>query len=102
MNKLKSKKEFVAKIAERTDMSKKAVQDVLEAQSELVVETLRNGGEVVIPGGVKLRIRDKAPTAARVTKNPKTGEEMHIPAKPATKAVKATIQNGLKESVLSD
>ena len=52
-----------------------------------------------IPGLMKLRVVKKPATKARKGINPFTGEEMMFKAKPASKAVKATVLKGLKDMV---
>nr|WP_281172486.1 HU family DNA-binding protein [Chitinimonas koreensis] len=74
-------------------VTKADVTRVLVALTGVVQEQLKAGEEVTLPGIGKLKVKDKA---AKVGRNPKTGEEIKIPAKrvPAFTAVKA-----LKDSV---
>ena len=44
---------------------------------------MKAGEKVVIPGVLKVEVKEQA---ARVGRNPQTGEEMEIPAKKAIKA----------------
>lgn len=69
-------------------VSKADVTRVLVALTGVVHAQLKSGEEVTLPGVGKLKIKDKA---AKVGRNPKTGEEIQIAAKrvPAFTAVKA-------------
>lgn len=71
-----------------TGVSKAAIKFVLDAQAEVIKGELKSGGEVTLPGIGKLSVSDRA---ARTARNPRTGEEIAVPAKKAPKfdAIKA-------------
>jgi nucleoid DNA-binding protein len=48
---------------------------------------------------MKVRVVKKPATKSRLGKNPFTGEEITIKAKPARKAIKVTALKGLKDMV---
>jgi nucleoid DNA-binding protein len=52
-----------------------------------------------MPGLMKVRVVKKPATKARLGKNPFTGEEITIKAKPARKAVKVSPLKGLKDMI---
>lgn len=76
-----------------TGVSKAAIKFVLEAQGEIVQKKLANDGDVTLPGLGKLSVANKA---ARKGRNPKTGEEMDIPAK---RVPKFSAAKALKDAV---
>lgn len=80
--------ELMNSIANKTNMAKSDVEALLKAQAEVVHQALSNGDDVTLPGLVKLETKDRA---ARVGRNPQTGEAVNIPAKtvPTAKPVKA-------------
>lgn len=71
------KPEFIEKIAAKTGMSKKAVDDVLKAMIETVWDEIASSGESILHGFGKFKTVDRA---ARSGRNPRTGEAIEIAA----------------------
>ena len=96
-----TKAQVVAELANGSDLDKKSVARVFESLQDLIRKQLstRGPGEFVVPGLVKLRVVKKAATKERQGINPFTKEPMTIPAKPATKKVRATPLKALKDLV---
>jgi DNA-binding protein HU-beta len=96
-----TKAQVVAEIANASDLDKKSVGRVFEALQELIRKQLsaRGPGEFVVPGLVKLRVVKKPATKERQGINPFTKEPITIPAKPASKKVRATALKALKDLV---
>ena len=96
-----SKSEFVGAIAEKTELTKKQISDVLEAMHSVVAKELgKDGpGEVVLPGLLKLNVTVKPATPERQGINPFTKQPTVFKAKPARKVVKARVLKGLKDSL---
>lgn len=97
-----SKAQIFTDISECTGLSKADVRNVFTALRNLVERHLKGkgSGQFSIPElGVKIRRVSKKATKARKGRNPFTGEEITIPAKPARKAVRATVLKTLKEIV---
>lgn len=97
-----SKAQIVLAIAEETALPKKDVSAVLSSLSAQARRHLmkRGSGEFVIPEvAVKLKRVLRPATKARKGRNPLTGEEILIKAKPATVKVKALPLKALKEAV---
>jgi DNA-binding protein HU-beta len=96
-----TKAQVVAEIANATELDKKSVNRVFEALQELIRKQLsaRGPGEFVVPGLVKLRVVKKPATKERQGINPFTKEPITIPAKPASKKVRATALKALKDLV---
>ena len=85
--------EFVGVLAEKTGTSKVKAEELLKGFLETVEVALVEDGDLSFVGFGKFEVKD---TPARVGRNPKTGEEIQIPAK---KVVKFKAGKGLAESV---
>jgi DNA-binding protein HU-beta len=81
--------QLVSAVADRADMSKAEAKRALEALDEIVLEQLGNAEKVRIGGIVQLTVRVKPATKKRTGRNPATGEEITIAAKPASVDVRA-------------
>ena len=89
----------MAFLAERTDLSKKEVANLLEELSGVMHRHLKKGaaGQFTIPGLVKCVVKRKPATKARKGTNPFTGEPMTFKAKPARNVVKVRPLKRVKE-----
>ena len=94
-----TKSETMAFLAERTDLSKKEVANLLEELSCVMHRHLKKGaaGQFTIPGLVKCVVKRKPATKARKGTNPFTGEPMTFKAKPARNVVKIRPLKRVKE-----
>ena len=81
--------QLVSAVADRADMSKAEAKRAVEALEEIVLEQLGNAEKVRIGGIVQLTVRVKPATKKRAGRNPATGEEITIAAKPASVDVRA-------------
>ena len=81
--------QMVVAVADRADMSKADAKRALDALDEIVLEELGNAQKVRIGGLVQLTVRVKPATKKRPGRNPATGEEITIAAKPASVDVRA-------------
>jgi len=81
--------QLVTEIAERAGLTKADAKAVLDALEEVVLEQLGDAEKVKIGGVVQLTVRLKDATGPRKGRNPATGEEITIAAKPASVTVKA-------------
>lgn len=79
---------LVAKIAEKSGLSKKQAELALGAFIDSVTETLKEGDKVQMMGFGTFEVKERA---ARTGRNPSTGETIEIPASktPTFKAGKA-------------
>ena len=89
-----TKSQFVAKLADQTEMSKKQVDGFLNDMVNLITTAVKKGDTVKIPN---LGAWKKRKTSARMGRNPQTGEPIKIPAR--TK-VRFTVAKSFKEAVL--
>ena len=100
--KKQTKAQIVSELHDMTGLAKSDLKNVFMALRNLVERHMNNkgSGQFAIPElGVKVRRVNKKATKARMGRNPLTGEEIKIAAKPARKAVRATVLKSLKEIV---
>jgi len=91
---MRTKKELIDALAERTQQPKKVAEAFVDALGGAVHESLAKGEEVILPGLGKFSVKDKP---ARTGRNPATGETIQIPAKTV---VKFRVAKAAKEAVL--
>lgn len=87
-----TKTQLLKEIAEKSCLSKKQAADVLEAIQSIAYREAVNG--FTLPGIGKLVVVDRK---ARMGRNPRTGEQIHIPAK---RALKFRIAKAAKDAIL--
>ncbi len=94
-----TKAQLLATLAENTGVEKKAVAAVLSELNTVIERHIkkRAAGRFTLPGLMKIRTARKPATRARKGRNPFTGEEIMIKAKPAHTVVKISALKGLKE-----
>ena len=93
--------QLVNEIADRADMSKAEAKRALTALEDVVLEQIGNAQKIRIGGLVQLTVRVKPATKARKGRNPATGEEITISAKPASVDVRARPLARTKEALPS-
>ena len=76
-------------VADRAQLSRADARRALAALDEVVLDELGKAGKVRIGGLVQLTVRMKPAKKARKGRNPATGEEITIAAKPASVDVRA-------------
>jgi DNA-binding protein HU-beta len=81
--------QFADAVAERSGLSRADAKRALAALEEVVLDEINNAEKVKIGGIVQLTVRVKPATKARQGRNPATGEEITIAAKPASVDVRA-------------
>ena len=81
--------QLVAAVAERAELSKSDAKRALVALDDIVLEQLGNAQKVRIGGLVQLTVRVKPAQKKRKGRNPATGEEIDIAAKPASVDLRA-------------
>lgn len=89
-----TKSQLYAAMADATGMSKKEVGTFLDQLTSMAYKEVKNSGEFTLPGIGKLV---KVNRAARMGRNPATGEEIKIPAKTV---VKFRVAKAAKDAVL--
>src|SRR5438067_5787594 len=80
---------MIAAVADRAELSRAEAKRALDALEQVVLEELGNAQKVRVGGLVQLTVRVKPAQKARKGRNPATGEEITIGAKPASVDVRA-------------
>ena len=81
--------QFASAVADRAEISRAEAKRVLGVIEEIVLEELGNAQKVRIAGLVQLTVRVKPAQKKRQGRNPATGEEITIAAKPASVDLRA-------------
>ncbi len=81
--------QLVTAVADRADMTKADAKRALTALEEITLEEIGNAQKVRIGGLVQLTPRVKPAQKKRKGRNPATGEEIEIAAKPASVDLRA-------------
>ncbi|HEX16009.1 MAG: hypothetical protein DRG33_06610 [Deltaproteobacteria bacterium] len=89
------KAELIAKIADEAKIPRAAAERAINSFMKVVIEALKAGDKVSLPGFGTFMVAERA---ARKGRNPRTGEEIQIPA---VKVPKFKIGKNLKEAVRS-
>lgn len=89
------KAELVAKVADEAKIPRAAAERAINSFMRVVTEALKTGDKVSLPGFGTFMVAERA---ARKGRNPRTGEEIRIPA---VKVPKFKIGKNLKEAVRS-
>ena len=88
-------------IADRAGLSRAQVKSAIQALEEIVLDEIGNAEKVRVGNLVQLTVRLKPPTKERMGRNPATGEEITISAKPAAVDVRARVLAKTKAAVPS-
>lgn len=90
------KLDFVKKISEKGLVSQKVAHQCLDATLAVITDELSQGGNIILPGFGSFIVRS---TAARICRNPQTGETMTVSAKKT-----AALKPGklLKQAIMKD
>ena len=88
-----NKAELINAVAQTAELSRKDADKAVNAMLDVITEALRNGDKVQIVGfgAFEAKVR-----ASRMARNPRTGEEIEIPA---SKAVAFKVGKALKDEV---
>ena len=89
-----TKAQLMRELADKTSLAKKDVEGLLETLTTMAYKHVKSDGEFVLPGFGKLV---KVHRAARVGRNPATGQEIKIAAKTV---VKFRVAKAAKDAVL--
>lgn len=89
-----TKSQLMQALAEKTNMSKKDVMALWDVLTSLAYSEVKSNGEMTLPGLGKMVKKHRA---ARMGRNPLTGEQIQIPAKTV---VKFRVAKAAKDAVL--
>lgn len=87
--------EFFKLLAEQSGLVKKEVQTVVEGMKSIIkAHLVKSGpGQFKMPGFLKITAVNKPATKAKKGRNPFTGEEIMIKAKPVRRVLESTVFN---------
>ena len=89
-----TKSEMLATLAEGTGFKKKEIENLMQALQSLIYKTLKTEHKIKLDGLGVFQLKDRK---ARIARNPRTGEQVNVPAK---KVVKFRVVKDLKLAVL--
>lgn len=89
-----TKSQIISTLADKVGKSKKEIATFIEELVNLAYEETKKSGEFTVPGLGKLQKKHRA---ARMGRNPATGEQIQIPAKTV---VKFRLAKAAKEAIL--
>jgi DNA-binding protein HU-beta len=92
MAKALSKSQIAAALADKAGLTKKQAGEILEIIAQMAYKNAKN--TFTLPGIGKLVLVNRA---ARIGRNPKTGEQIQIPAK---RVVKFRVAKAAKDAIL--
>lgn len=88
-----NKQDFISKIAEKSGFTKVDTKAFMNAMEQVIFDCVKDQEDVKLTNGMTITVKD---VAARVGRNPMTGETIQIPAK---KKVAVKIGKALKDAV---
>ncbi len=88
-----TKNELARELAEELEMPRRQVVEIIDALLDKFTDVLKSGDKVQLTPFGQFKVRDRA---ARVARNPKTGEPIKVPAK---RVLKFIAGRTLKEAV---
>lgn len=88
-----TKNELARELAEELDMPRRQMVELIDALLDKFTDVLKSGDKVQLTPFGQFKVRDRA---ARIARNPKTGEPIKVPAK---RVLKFIAGRTLKEAV---
>ncbi len=88
-----TKNELARELADDFELPRRQVVEIVEAMLDRITEVLKSGDRVQLTPFGQFKIRDRA---ARIARNPQTGEPVNVPAK---RVLKFIAGRSLKEAV---
>ena len=97
-----TKTAILNEIATNTNLSRAQVTSVMDELESVIERHIRKRsvGEFTLPGLLKIKAAKRPASKKRMGRNPATGEEIVIPAKPATTRVRVTALKKLKDMIV--
>ncbi len=91
---------IVSYLAEKHNLSNKQMKLIIESYYDVMSTGVKNGERVPLEKIGKIYYHVRPAQKARKGRNPRTGEEVDIPAKRAMKVPKFSFSKSFKESIL--
>ncbi len=73
-----TKAELVEEVAKSVELSKKDAEKIVNTVFDCIIDALHSGEKIELRGFGSFRLRERK---ARIGRNPKTGETVHVPTK---------------------
>jgi nucleoid DNA-binding protein len=100
---MRTRTSYVEEMCKRLpELTKRQVEKFLQVQEEAITEALsakEGKAWVLVPGVVKITSVDKAATPERKARNPFSGGDMVIPAKPASRKLRAKFTSSIRLAI---
>lgn len=84
---------FISEVADRLKMSTANAKQVSDTVIDTLIDCVKKNGKVNFPQKLTFELADRK---ARVCKNPRTGEEVNVPA---SKTIRLTLRPAVKEKL---
>ena len=94
-----TKKELIDEVCKTADVTKKDAESVITKTFIVIEDAMKKGEKVTIPGFGTFLVKLQGARDARRGRNPLTGEEIMIQARPEQKAPKFSASKSLKNAV---
>ena len=88
-----TKAELITSLSEKTGLAKNQVNEVLKSLVDSIVDEVKSGGSISLPGLGTYSLNERP---ARKGRNPRTGEDMDIPA---SKTMKFKVSKTVKDAL---
>lgn len=88
-----NKTDFIRQVAEKSGQSNNAAGSVVDAAIKTIIETVKSGDKITIPGFATF---DRSERKARTAKNPRTGETVQVPAR---KVMRVKVSKNLQNEI---
>jgi nucleoid DNA-binding protein len=98
---LLTQSQMASEIAYRLDMPTSDVKNVIATWEEIVLEEIADVEKVKLGQLVQLQVKIRPARKKRMGRNPRTGEDVQIGAKPASTVVRARILKKVKDATPS-
>lgn len=95
-----TKTQLIESISQNLGHTKSEVSKFIDCYAETIAAALKQEGQVVVPGLVKLKLKDTPATPECERMNPFTKQMAKVAAKPASKKVKVSPVAALKKAVI--
>tara|TARA_B100000886_G_scaffold271084_1_gene195064 strand:- start:9 stop:458 length:450 start_codon:yes stop_codon:yes gene_type:complete len=97
-----TKTAILNEIATNTNLTRAQVTSVMDELESVIERHIRKRsvGEFTLPGLLKIKATKRPASKKRMGRNPATGEEIVIPAKPATTRVRVSALKKLKDMIV--
>ena len=92
--------EFIQTLADELKQSKKDTKVIVDAFIALIVKTVKKGDDLMLPELGKFLLKKVPARPARPGRNPMTGEEVMLAAKPASAKPQFRPSKKFKEAIL--